>query len=218
MPVPHRALALFGVILCGCGGGGAGAEANDASADGSMTEASSNSPGTSGCEPLAGCSSTTRCPAPDGCNTCECVQNAWACTGYACIPDAATSNVDCLDALDQQGACRYVGSVCTEVLGSGEPCAFITCQCDPGHTLQCQGVDCRDGGALGPPYPYPYPYGPSSCPEEEPVPSSSCSQSNALCGFGACSTGKEAFGTTCLCVSGTWICAPIPGCGDAGTP
>ncbi|MDP9152567.1 MAG: hypothetical protein M3O36_21800, partial [Myxococcota bacterium] len=67
------------LVLHGCGGvadSGSQAEkdggANDAVADRAPRS----------CVPLPGCTSTTTCPAD--CNSCTCVDGAWACTAKAC--------------------------------------------------------------------------------------------------------------------------------------
>jgi len=76
------AVALGGACA-GKTGGGSG-DAGGSKVDGSAGPT---------CQPLPGCSSTTDCPAGDGCNGCRCDRGIWLCSLLGC-PDAASSPGD----------------------------------------------------------------------------------------------------------------------------
>src|SRR5580700_9162036 len=98
------------------------------------------------CTPLPGCTSSTQCPATDGCNACTCEDGVWECTGYAC-PDGG--NVAC-----GTGPGPYVNGrpctpppqACSWPLGPGYECSFYFCSCSFGGEWFCSQEDC-DGGA-----------------------------------------------------------------------
>ncbi len=81
------AVAAVAVVVGACGG-----RTYDGIHGGDDGGASDGGGGDGGgaCKPLPGCTSTTTCPSPDGCNDCSCFEGAWECAEIACI-DASTT-------------------------------------------------------------------------------------------------------------------------------
>jgi hypothetical protein len=209
----------------GASSGGSGGEADSGPPDGpSVTDATLSGDGSSSgggdgsmgdesnvCKPLPGCTSSTQCPATDGCNACTCEDGVWECTGYAC-PDGG--NVAC-----GTGPGPYVNGrpctpppqACSWPLGPGYECSFYFCSCSFGGEWFCSQEDCDGGAGLnvgegGAHGTYP-------CPVEQPSQSSSCPLDGALCSYGYGTCGNV-FSTNCLCFEGVWDCATAPGCDE----
>jgi hypothetical protein len=202
-----RAIAI---LLAACGGrpasisgapeGGALSDAGHALDGSSGLDASAAREGAPGaCQPLEGCSSSTTCPAPDGCNTCSCQPGGvWECTGFPC--DAGGH--DCPTAVQQSQSCNQSGLMCTYPLAAGSACTTWDCECHQG-TWNCAEEDCDAGQSTH-----------YSCPTTQPPMGSTCPSNGAACSYGPC----ESFGgngINCLCFEGEWQCAALPGC-DAG--
>jgi hypothetical protein len=164
------------------------------------------------CMPLPNCTSTTTCPATDGCNTCTCEDGVWECTGYAC-PDSG--NLACAVSpyvndspcdLNSQGP-----HTCTWPLPPGYQCHIYACNCAFGGSWVCGEFECGDsgtdvGGDGGGYQTYP-------CPLSQPQEASSCTYDGAFCGYGTCTHGlNDPYATNCLCSNGAWDCANVQGC------
>jgi hypothetical protein len=176
----------------GLGGGGSSSGGGSGSSSGSSGGSGSSSGGAV-CEPLAGCSSTTTCPAGDGCNTCSCSQGSWACTTLGCGDDVSDP---C------PAGSPTTGDSCSP---DGLDCAYPTME-------GCGGDQCTCSGGI-------WLCNPSKCPPPPPCPASEPAQSSICASVGQeCTYTTNGCGPYCYCdPSGTWSCYE-EGCVDAGPP
>ena len=185
------------------GGGGDAASGKDGGGS-SGADGAIDANGAS-CQPLPGCTSTTECPSTDGCNTCNCEQGGWECTGYSC-PDGG--NIGCPPnppGNDSPCSNQFVGTQCNFPLAPGVyACRTWACTCWAGDLWYCAQTDCPDGGNS------------SGCPTNEPSQGSSCDSAGTVCGFGVCGTDDRKFADDCLCSGGMWDCSPVAACSTDG--
>jgi hypothetical protein len=188
--------ALSTSAFAGCGGATVSVGNQDGGPGGSAVDGSGGDPDGGGgtCMPLPGCSSTTTCPAGDGCNTCECFNGAWGCTLIACLEDAGPAV--CPPTLPHSGtACTSEGLRCPQVPGCGGP--WCTCT---GGAWQCVFPKC------------PAPVCPTNAPQNGTICSPAVGQQCTYPINGVCTE------YLCTCSpSGTWSCTDS-GCIDAGAP
>lgn len=181
------AVASVAMLLGACGGRTFDGVHND---DGGSDDGGGSGDGGT-CKPLPGCSSTTRCPAPDGCNQCSCSGGTWACSDLGCF-DASTTCPPSPPTL---------GSYCQD---NSLQCTFGT-QCGPEFICRNNvwGMVIR----TCPPPP------PPACPPSPP--NGSCNGEVGL----SCSWGSGCNREMCDCVAAPggpiWECSGTA-CVDAG--
>jgi hypothetical protein len=181
--VRASSLLFFVVLGAACGGKAlrAGSLGDDSDAG---TDSGGGESGT--CQPLPGCSSTTFCPAPNGCNnTCTCVDGSWACGDLGCGDDVADSGI--CPGTAPEGECSTNGLTCS--YGDNGGGCGITCSCENNQWL-CEAPPCTS----------------PVCPANAPPAGSTCDSEGEQCSWG----DFEQCGTeTCECEGGTWSCDGI---------
>lgn len=194
--IMRRAAAIAALLLAaGCGGetfvdaGDGGIDRDAAPSDASTGDAGAS------CTPLPGCTSTTMCPDPDGCNTCYCSGGQWGCTARACV-DAAPPVCPATEP-PNGSACAANGLRCTYGARCGPSCACLN------GSWSCAIPPC-------PP--------PPQCPQTPPGGGSSCDGwQGEMCNYPS-PTGCG--GEVCSCPDTTqpsWKCL-IGDCIDASPP
>jgi hypothetical protein len=194
--------------------------------------------GTQGVKPGGACSGTSKAPADDGCNTCECMNGKWGCSNMAC-PVADGGGVACTPGASRPADDGCNTCVCSE--NGGWSCTLEACPpptCIEGETSNdgCNSCTCSGGGwmctnrACPPPPPPPPP--PPVCVEGE-TKMMDCNTCTCMGGKWGCTTmacpppacvdGQSTYDgcNSCSCFSGQWACTarycpPPPPPVDAG--
>lgn len=131
----------------------------------------------------------TTAPADDGCNTCTCTEDGWACTLIACGDPPACTAGETTD--DGCNSCSCTGDgnwVCTE-----KDCAGPEVPCASGDTKDaddgCNTCTCTDDGSW-------------ACTEKACVPDGECTVGDSKVADDGCNT--------CGCMEdGTWACTLV---------
>jgi hypothetical protein len=197
--LPAATLVAGFFFASACGGKTTGGSGGDGGSSSSSGSSSGGGDGGNTCKPLPGCTSTTSCPATDGCNTCDCVDGDWECGDLGCVADASvdvqTTCPASNDGLDGT-ACPVDGQDCPP---PGGGCG-LSCDCENG-TWRC----------VAPPCPPPT----DVCPAAPPTPGTSCTLDNLQCSW---PSAEGCSGQTCDCQNGEWSCSgetcPVSACPD----